>query len=60
MEELIKEIRLQVGLNRQEFVQSLEVSPETIVHWENAEKEPNKQEQKKIYKFCYLKVSENV
>lgn len=46
--------------NRQEFAQCLEVSPETIVHWKNAEKEPNKQEQKKIYKFCYLKVSENV
>lgn len=52
MKDLLKEIRLYIGMSQQEFADQLGVTFATINRWENAKASPNKLAQTKLYDFC--------
>jgi transcriptional regulator with XRE-family HTH domain len=52
MQDIIKKIRISVGLSQQEFADALGVTFATINRWENGHAAPNKLAQTKLYEYC--------
>ena len=51
MANLIKSIRLESGLNQEEFARELNTSVQSINRWENEKTTPNKMAQCEIFEF---------
>lgn len=63
MANLIKSIRLESGLNQEEFARELNTSVQSINRWENEKTTPNKMAQCEIFEFYKkhnLKLSKNI
>lgn len=52
MNELVKTIRIKLGLNQEQFAKALSTTSVTISRWENNISLPNKMAQAKIFEFC--------
>ncbi len=52
MNNLIKAIRAQAGMNQEQFAEVLGTTPLSINRWENGKTEPSKMAQKQLFEFC--------
>ncbi len=52
MQNMVKNIRLYVGLSQMDFAEKLGVTFATINRWENSKVSPNKLAQIRLYEFC--------
>jgi transcriptional regulator with XRE-family HTH domain len=54
MKDMIKRIRLELGLNQEQLALQLGVSPVTVNRWENGKANPTLMAQNKLYEICRL------
>ena len=52
MKDLIKAIRVKMGLNQEQLAMQLGVSPITVNRWENGKAKPTVLAQNKLYEVC--------
>lgn len=52
LEDIIKQIRIQLGITQEQFARELDISFSTINRWENGHTLPSKLAKRRLLEFC--------